>query len=223
MTYGAGAVRCPTLTQVGTAAAAALLLAPSACSHPDSAPERASANTTGRVAPGDAPMPAEHGSAAPSRSATLATATPRDAVGEPAPSFSAESYESCYRGFRPEGEPDKDVMRLGLMCGPFHGMREIRLAAAGMLEPGASAQYRFHAEDGACFRVTAVCDAAMGVMEAGIRLEGGQDVFRSVPSRWTWTPARGLWCARQSGEYELVVRSKGSSKGRYSAQLWLLP
>lgn len=131
-----------------------------------------------------------------------------------------DSWESCYAGYRQEGAPVKDVMRLGLLCGPRHGMHEVRPGAGGKLEAGATHRHAFRAERGQCFRVVGV-DAG-GVMSLEIADSSGQALARSNAASWSVVPARGLWCAERGGDYEVRVQGVSGS-GEFAMQLWLLP
>lgn len=135
--------------------------------------------------------------------------------------FTGGSYETCYAGFQPQGDAVKDVMRLGLLCGPYHGMREVRPGWVGDVSPEAPQAITIQATRGACYRVVGVDEEAAGPMKVQISGSDGAVVARSAPSRWVVLPARGLWCAESSGEYVARVSTTGS--GRVALQVWLLP
>ncbi len=209
------------LPAIGFVVPISLALALPGCHERRSAPERSEA------ASAQTPVPAPSATTAASRAAQARfDSLPRDLI-EPTSSASAHgawsggTWESCYAGYAPSGDPGKDVLRLGLLCGPYHGMREVRPDDSGRL--GASEEHvrDFGAKQGACFRVVAVCDAAMGAVQ--VEMLGADDRVeaRSAAGRWVVLPARGPWCAERDEDVRIRLRAEGI--GSYAMQLWMLP
>ncbi len=157
-----------------------------------------------------------------SASGKIVSSPPHDEVSPAtADGFMGGTYETCYAGFQPQGAPVKDVTRLGLLCGPYHGMREVRPGWVGDVSPEAPQAITIQATRGACYRVVGVDEEAAGAMKVQVSGPDGAIVASSEPSRWVVLPARGLWCVESSGEYVVRVTTTGS--GRAALQVWLLP
>ncbi|MBE7481292.1 MAG: hypothetical protein HS104_15090 [Polyangiaceae bacterium] len=185
--------------------------------------------------PGAAPSPASSAPPNPSASAPPAATTaapprpssPPQSEPEPLPAGSAApsggNWLRCYAQFQPRTQPDLDVTRLGLMCGPSNGMRkaaESREATLG--EPGKPREHRFKAEPGDCYRIFAVAEPSIEDLDIEVFGPGGNKIaFDTSDDRWPIVKPDGPFCVFEGGEYRAEVRAQ-RGQGRYSIEIWRL-
>jgi hypothetical protein len=140
-------------------------------------------------------------------------------------------WTSCRNGFRPSGEPRRDVERLGLMCGPQNGMTRLGDTMTGhTADPVA---HTFAAKAGACYRVIGVADDGVRDLDIGV-LSG----VRGVPAAATGSGMRLYsdhgdeplaivererpFCSLEDDTFTVAV-SAGEGQGRYAVQVYGLP
>lgn len=187
-----------------------------------------------RPDPGQPDAQAPIVSAAPSASAApgipVATAAPTqpstpitDAGPDDGPYVSGATWATCMRGFRPESTVDRDLIRLGMLCGPYHGMRRLGEPMTGRLEAGKTVRHGFQARKGQCFRAFVI--AAEPVAALSIRALGanGKPLAKtSSASRWAVLDPQGAWCVEEDAAAAIEVETS-AGQGDYAMQLWLLP
>lgn len=166
---------------------------------------------SGGVAP--IATPSASSSAAPIAS-TSASASP--GVGGP--------WVRCYAHFRPTSTPVRDVTRLGMLCGPQNGMKQLGATIEGeTVEERPAKTHAITLERGQCVRLFAVADE--GVKDLAVRLLGpkGERLGGDhVNDRWPIVDADRAVCVFEAGTYTAEVEAR-RGKGKYALQVWLLP
>ncbi len=141
-----------------------------------------------------------------------------------APYLNGGTWASCANGFRATSSPERDLIRLGMLCGPYHGMRRVGEAWTGSIGPGTLARsHTVDARKGQCFRVFAVADQHVRGLALRALLPDGKPIAEvTTTERWAALGSDGAWCVAH--DTAVVVRIESSSgSGSYSAQAWLLP
>ncbi len=134
-------------------------------------------------------------------------------------------WVSCYGGFRPSGEPLKDVTRLGLMCGPVNGMKLVTdKPMVGQLALGQThKEHRFVAEAGECYRVFAVASNSVKNLDVTVRsLRGSRLASDHSEDNWPIVDPDRPFCTFESDTFVLEFSSPAGA-GRFAAQVWKLP
>lgn len=185
---------------------------------PGSEPSEASAAPSERLA-GSGAAPAGSGKGPPSATAPPASAAvPTDAA---APV--GGNWLRCYSGFSPRNEPEREVQRLGLLCGPVNGMRKVASATDSARDDGGTArEHRFQAEVGDCYRIFAVADPGVFDLDVEVLAPDGRRVARDTgDDRWPIVNPDGPFCLHEAGEYRAVVRAARGA-GSYGIEIWRL-
>jgi hypothetical protein len=131
-------------------------------------------------------------------------------------------WVSCYANYRPTGAPERDVARLGALCGPQNGMIAVRPVAGGEATDTV-ADHRLEAGAGDCFRIFAVADAF--VSDLGVEVvspRGNAVTWDRNGDRWPVLNPDGPFCVFDAGTYTVRVRAL-QGRGRYALQIWRLP
>lgn len=185
----------------GGGAAAASTGTPS--SAPPKPPREAGIERAPVVAPG-APPPASH---------SVAARPPADHSGPLA--------QRCSAGYVPVGPPARDVLQLGLLCGPAAGLKALPVAqhdGAGVFreswDAGAGACYRVVVAGGGgepsfSVRLTA-SSAALGV--------GDPKYVRAPQGSVAVAPGKAELCLSAPGQVTLEVESRRAQRVAY--QVW---
>jgi len=133
-------------------------------------------------------------------------------------------WVSCHEGFRRSGEPDKDVTRLAMMCGPPNGMVPIANTMRGsVVAGGRPASHDFSVQEGACYRIFAVGGGDIGELDV-IVTSGRGTHLATDDSRDAWPIVerdRPL-CSFGDDTFRIEVSSRRGA-GPYSVQIWSLP
>lgn len=132
-----------------------------------------------------------------------------------------QGLRECDRMFFPTGDPERDVARLGEMCGGSMGMKPQTPVLVGEQdERGIADRFVLHLEAGQCYGVFGVGGTGVIDLDMGWRAPDGHFVAREVsPRSWSVLGARGPVCIDTSGDYELVVAVE-RGKGRFAARVW---
>ena len=186
-----------------------------ACRERDAAPAPAAS------APPSAPAPA---SAAPTASAPEPPARPADASlpdGRAAPV--GGNWLRCYASFVPRTDPELDVLRLGLLCGPSNGMRKLTDARESAVPNGGGArEHRFAAESGDCYRIFAVGEPSVEDLDVEVfDPKGARIAWDTSDDRWPVVSPDGPFCVFSEGEHRAVIRAQRGA-GRYAVEIWRL-
>jgi len=132
------------------------------------------------------------------------------------------AWVTCYGHFRPKSTPERDVMRLGLLCGPANGMRLVGSTFTGDASD-VPTEHGFVARAGECFRVFAVAEASVADLGVEVRDAKGLPVASDHNSdRFPILNPDGPFCLLDVGTYSLRVHAR-KGRGRYAMQLWRLP
>jgi hypothetical protein len=141
----------------------------------------------------------------------------------------AGTFRKCYVGFAASGDPVRDVMRLGLLCGPVNGMR------LGLDVVGTAAGSEGHVVDvkaGDCFRVMAAAGDRFGSISVEVIASDQRVIARAAGKSWLVIDTDHPFCSSEAGSYRVVValpaRSDADAAGAetnapaYALQIWRL-
>ena len=182
-----------------------------------------------------APAPAPPQSARPLVSPPKVSGSPSTSAPEPvAPAFDAGAPDGraapvggnwlrCYASFAPRTDPELDVMRLGLLCGPSNGMRKLTDARESKLRDGGAArEHRFAAQAGDCYRIFAVGEPSVEDLDVEVfNPKGARIAWDTSDDRWPVVAPDGPFCVFSEGEHRAVVRAQRGA-GRYAVEIWRL-
>lgn len=129
-------------------------------------------------------------------------------------------WERCRTGYLPLGDPSRDVLQLGLMCGASTGMRSLAQAVAGSA-PGEVSE-RMQAKTGECFRVVFAGEPGVSAKftwsSAAAHVGDGRAARLESPrGRALIAPGASALCLSAPGELALTLETRGS--GRYAYQI----
>lgn len=130
----------------------------------------------------------------------------------------------CYGGFRPSGEPVKDVTRLGLLCGPENGMRRLsaRLIEGSVIADGPGVSEAFEARRGECYRVFAVAEPSVTDLDVTVRSSRRAAVAADHgEDSWPIVQPDRPFCPLEDDRYVVEVTARHGS-GRFAAEIWFL-
>jgi hypothetical protein len=148
-------------------------------------------------------------------------------AGEPADGDGARepfggSWTGCYHNYQPTSTPERDVMRLALLCGPANGMRRLGSMLVG--EAGETASLHvFDLRPGECIRIFAV--AGSGVTGLSIEVNDADDVGVALDDdagRWSVLMRDGPLCPLRVGKYTVRVRAR-RGRDKYAVEIWRFP
>jgi hypothetical protein len=131
------------------------------------------------------------------------------------------SWTGCYEHYQPTSTPERDVMRLALLCGPENGMSRVGSMFVGEAADSAS-QHALDVRERECFRIFAVAGA--GVAELSVEIRDADDALvarAGDSSRWLVLMRDGPLCPR-AGKYTVMVRAR-RGQDRYALEIWRLP
>src|SRR5258707_1303124 len=100
-----------------------------------------------------------HASASASATVDNVGAMP-DAGSKRKPDPVGGSWVTCYGNYRPSSTPERDVTRLGILCGPANGMKLVGATLSAEASENL-AEHPFDARPGECFRVFAVAGTSL--------------------------------------------------------------
>ncbi|MGE3675191.1 MAG: hypothetical protein AB7K71_36320 [Polyangiaceae bacterium] len=147
-----------------------------------------------------------------------ASATPAAASSDPVDS--TNPWERCRTGYVPLGEPSRDVLQLGLMCGPSTGMRPLEQLSEGSA-PGETTK-ALEGKTGECFRVVFAAQPPVSVTFTWST--AAAHVGESKPARLVGpkglafvSPGSSALCLSAPGDLALRLETRGS--GRYAYQI----
>jgi hypothetical protein len=130
---------------------------------------------------------------------------------------------SCSDGFRLASTLPVDLLRLGTLCGPYHGMKRLGQPLQGTLRAGEPQLHRFEAKRDQCFRAFAVWEPEL--KRLGLRALG-QDgkQLASAEAAGTYGALRpdGVFCVQEAGAVQLELTAL-EGHGAFALQVWLLP
>src|SRR5262249_3237467 len=131
-------------------------------------------------------------------------------------------WVTCYGRFRPTSTPLRDVLRLGLLCGPINGMK----LAAPTIEGNAGdawTEQPLAAAAGDCLRIFAIAEASISDLAVAVRDPEGAVVSGDHnDDRWPILNPDGPFCVTTTGRFTIRIRAR-AGEGRYAMQIWRLP
>jgi hypothetical protein len=145
-----------------------------------------------------------------------------DASPKRAPDPVGGSWVTCYGNYRPTSTPERDVTRLGILCGPSNGMKPVGTMAQGDATENA-VEIPLEVRQGDCFRIFAVAEGTISDLAVVVRdPKGGPVASDHNNDRWPILNPDGPFCLVDAGKYSVEVRAR-QGKGRYALQIWRLP
>ncbi|HKQ70172.1 MAG TPA: hypothetical protein VJT73_12575 [Polyangiaceae bacterium] len=159
-------------------------------------------------------------------SASVRVPSPRAAAsaneGAATPEPVGGPWVTCYAHYRPSSTPERDVTRLGLLCGPANGMKVVGATLAGEVADG-FVEHAFDVKQGECFRILAVASLEVPDLAVEVRDPQGVPVASDHGSdRWPILNPDGPFCLIDGGKYTVRVRAR-QGRGKYALQIWRLP
>ena len=131
------------------------------------------------------------------------------------------SWVTCYGNYRPSSTPERDVTRLGILCGPANGMRLVGATIEGEAGEVVS-EHPFDARSGECFRVFAVAETSAPELAVTIRDPKGSPIASDHNNdRWPIVNPDGPVCVLDAGKYTVLVHAR-QGRGKYALQIWRL-
>jgi hypothetical protein len=133
------------------------------------------------------------------------------------------NWRKCHANFQPRDQPELDVLRLGVLCGPSNGMRKVSEAKqAQVADGGAGQEHRWRAQAGDCYRIFAVGEPGIEDLDVEVFAPNGARVaLDTSDDRWPIVNPDGPFCVFEEGDYRAVVRAQRGS-GRYAVEIWRL-
>jgi len=156
--------------------------------------------------------------------ATDAASGPRgsDASTKRSPDPVGGSWVTCYGNYRPTSTPERDVTRLGILCGPANGMKPAAPMVTGQVTDIAI-EHPLEVRQGDCFRIFAVAEAPVSDLAVVVRdPKGGPVASDHNNDRWPILNPDGPFCLVDTGKYSVEVRAR-QGRGKYALQIWQLP
>jgi hypothetical protein len=178
-----------------------------------------------------APQPATASSQPPLSASPAATPLAEPSVSQQAarlpdggPYLSGGTWISCYQGYRSQSTPERDVIRLSLLCGPYHGLRAMGPPESGTLaESGKPNRHSFTAKRGQCVRIFVAAENAVHALRAALLGPESQPIAKCEGGDgWAVLDPSGALCLETDGTYTLEI-SAAKGHGGYAVQTWLLP
>jgi hypothetical protein len=131
------------------------------------------------------------------------------------------AFESCYQGFRPSGNVEKDLGQMTSMCGPPNAMKPVTPVIQGMQsQREAIARFTFRGEMGRCYRIFSASERSVQDMDLAM-LDPDKNVVGHDTNEDAFPMLNpdGPFCLTRPGIYTVLVSvEKGS--GRYALQVW---
>ncbi len=185
--------------------------APAADAGPPAPAAASAASSAPSARPAGASTPAA--SAAP-----VASAEPADPEPEPI----GGPWVTCYGRFRPTSTARRDVLRLGLLCGPPNGMRKLGDTVEGTASPEPF-EHAFDAKAGQCFRVFAIAEGSETDLDVELRSPTGNVLAADHgDDRWPVLAPEGPVCVREDGRHTVRLRAHAGG-GPFALEVWKLP
>ena len=131
-------------------------------------------------------------------------------------------WVTCYGNYRPTSTPERDVTRLGLLCGPANGMRLEGATITGEATD-LVIEHVFDVRAGECFRVLAVAAPSVSDLAVEVRNPKGVPIASDHNNdRWPILNPDGPFCLLDAGKHTIRVHAR-QGRGKYALQIWRLP
>ena len=132
------------------------------------------------------------------------------------------AWVTCYAHFRPTSTPERDVTRLGLLCGPENGMKQVGTTIP-QRPSDTPLEHPFEAKQGECFRLFAVAAPQVTDLAIEVRDPKGIPVASDHNNdRWPILNPDGPFCLLETALTRcgyMPARAKVPSPCRF----WRLP
>ncbi len=133
-----------------------------------------------------------------------------------------DNFSGCYVGYPLGEQPERDVARLGWLCGPSNGMRRVERANKRAEEGVSMLMLREVTRAGQCWRWFFVAGRGVTGLEFEIEEAGGQQAFfEGGGPRWAVIPATRPYCAASSGLLQLKLRTR-QGEGQVAFEAWTM-
>jgi hypothetical protein len=137
--------------------------------------------------------------------------------------LSGRTWITCMDGFQTRSTPSLDLLRLGMLCGPYHAMRRLGEPLEGKLSAGASQKHAFEAKRDQCFRLFAVAEPSLKRFSLRAFGPASTKIAETTVHRpFAALGADGVFCVQEAGSFQWEIESV-DGQGSYAAQMWLLP
>jgi hypothetical protein len=131
------------------------------------------------------------------------------------------AFETCYRPFRPTGDPKSDLVQMAALCGGATSMRPVtEILEGSQAQNDPIARYTFMGELGRCYRIFSASDrgirdldmALLDPSHAVVGHDTNEDAFPILDPD-------GPVCLTRPGPYTVLV-SVERGGGHYALQVW---
>jgi hypothetical protein len=130
-------------------------------------------------------------------------------------------FETCYQGFRPSGNVDRDLQQMTSLCGTPNAMKpvtQVFQGTQGQRDP--IARFSFRGEMGRCYRIFSATDRSVMDMDMAM-LDPDKNVVGHDTNEDAFPMLNpdGPFCLTRPGIYTVLV-SVEKGTGRYALQVW---
>jgi hypothetical protein len=130
-------------------------------------------------------------------------------------------FESCYQGFRPSGNVERDLQQMTSMCGPPNSMKPVTAVFTGTQgQRDPIARFTFKGDMGRCYRIFSATDRGVQDMDLAM-LDPEKNVVGHDTNEDAFPMLNpdGPFCLTRPGIYTVLV-SVEKGTGRYALQVW---
>jgi hypothetical protein len=130
-------------------------------------------------------------------------------------------FESCYQGFHPTGNAERDLAQMTSLCGPPNSMKPVTGVIRGQqASKEAIARFTFRGEMGRCYRIFSASDRGVHDMDMAM-LDPDKNVVGHDTNEDAFPMLNpdGPFCLTRPGQYTVLV-SVEKGAGSYALQVW---
>ena len=130
-------------------------------------------------------------------------------------------FESCYQGFHPTGNAERDLAQMTSLCGPPNSMKPVTGVIRGQqAHQEAIARFTFRGEMGRCYRIFSASDRGVQDMDMAM-LDPDKNVVGHDTNEDAFPMLNpdGPFCLTRPGQYTVLV-SVEKGAGSYALQVW---
>jgi hypothetical protein len=130
-------------------------------------------------------------------------------------------FESCYQGFHPSGNAERDLAQMTSLCGPPNSMKPVTGVIRGQqAHQDAIARFTFRGEMGRCYRIFSASDRGVKDMDMAM-LDPDKNVVGHDTNEDAFPMLNpdGPFCLTRPGQYTVLV-SVEKGAGGYALQVW---
>lgn len=112
---------------------------------------------------------------------------------------------------------------MGMLCGPYHGLRKLGEPVTGTLRVGETRRHTFEAKRGQCFRIFAVGERKLSRIALRASGPSSARLAETVSERsWAALGKDGAFCVDQAGAVSAELEAI-EGQGAFAMQVWMLP